>query len=105
MSGPQAIPGVPSSGPSTFEQRDVDELRRRLSDPPIDAERSLASADLDGGDIVAFFEITNEPSGDECRALYRIAAAALPPLRRPGRFNCEKVYPGLLGEIEMGYQL
>jgi hypothetical protein len=100
MSQPQAIPEVADSGPEVFTDDDDEHLSRRLrDDAPLDWPRRLASASLEDGAMMAYFQTSTEPSPEECQQLYRLTAAVLPVFRHPRRFICEKTYPGTRTEI------
>jgi len=100
MSQPLVIPEIADTGPEVFMADDVERLNRRLrDDAPLDEPRRLVNASLEDGAVVAYFETSTEPSLAECQKLYRFTVAALPVFRRPGKFICEKTYPGIRAEI------
>jgi hypothetical protein len=104
MRDPAHITEISASGPPTFADEDAAQLRQRLAGLPFDAARSLINCTVDdSGTLIAFFEITSQPSKDECVALYRLTAVALGVFRRPTKFNCVKVYEG--PSTEIGYIL
>ena len=100
MTDPQVIREVPSTGAPSYEAEDVEQMHRRLRDGlPLDAPRRLANAAVQNGVLVAYFETSTDPSLAECQELYRLTVGALPPFRRPQKFNCVKTYPGATTEV------
>jgi hypothetical protein len=94
MSGPQAIPEVPATGPDVYNEADVERLHQRLSyGMPLDSPRQLVNASLEDGTLVMFFETSIEPSEAEYQTMFRFTIAALLPYRRPKKFERVKTFP------------
>ncbi len=75
-----------------FTDNDIEELRRRLREPP----RQLHSAVVErNGDLVASFVASTEPLSEEeeRQKLWLLTNAALPPSRSPTKFVIETIYP------------